>query len=137
MEHSRCTVKIDRIGRSVQSSGGALLGAYGLIYAISSEIIHGSVYGMSYFMSAHNPGDMTVEGFQNGTESQVVTILTAVSHAASGFLSAFWQLHQCRPAIDAERSLLNAFSRLSSVATSPLRLHRRKMELRIGGSVTA
>ncbi|HCE6498016.1 TPA: hypothetical protein NH194_004287 [Pseudomonas aeruginosa] len=97
--------KIDRIGRSVQSSGGALLGAYGLIYAISSEIIHGSVYGMSYFMSAHNPGDMTVEGFQNGTESQVVTILTAVSHAASGFLSAFWQLHQCRPAIDAERSL--------------------------------
>ncbi|APQ14587.1 hypothetical protein BJP27_22890 [Pseudomonas oryzihabitans] len=97
--------KIDRIGRSVQFSGGALLGAYGLIYAVSSEIIHGSVYGMSYFMTAHNAGEMAVDGFQSGTQSQMVTILTAVSHAASGFLYAFWHLHKCQQATDAERSL--------------------------------
>ncbi|MGF6694106.1 hypothetical protein M2318_004190 [Metapseudomonas resinovorans] len=104
--------KIDRIGKVVRFSGGALLGAYGLIYAISSEIIHGSVFGMSYFMSAHNSGEMTVEGFQTGTESQVVTILTAVGHAASGFLAAFAKLHDCQSLIDAERSL---FERIYNV----------------------
>lgn len=97
--------KIDRIGKVVRFSGGALLGAYGLIYAISSEIIHGSVYGMSYFMSAHNSSEITIEEFRAGTEGQVVTILTAVSHAASGFLAAFAQLHNCQTLIDAERSL--------------------------------
>ncbi|CAI8754429.1 EcsC family protein [Pseudomonas brassicacearum] len=107
--------KIDRIGKVVRSAGGALLGAYGLIYAISSEIIHGSVYGMSYFMSAHNPGEMNVEGFLANTESQVVDILSAVSHAASGFLAAFAQISNCQPLIDVERTL---FERLYKAAQS-------------------
>lgn len=59
---------------------------YGLIYAISSEVIHGSVYGMSYFMSAHNPGEMNVEDFLANTESQVVDILSAVSTPPVAFL---------------------------------------------------
>jgi hypothetical protein len=44
--------RIDRVGREVRAAGGALLGAYGMIYAVSSEIIHGSVYGMSYFLTS-------------------------------------------------------------------------------------
>jgi hypothetical protein len=97
--------KINRIGKVDGRSGGALLGAYALVYAVSSEIIHGSVYGMSYFMSAHNPRNESVEAFQAGTEAQVVDILTAVVHATSGFLSAFATVHECKPLADIEREL--------------------------------
>lgn len=95
--------KITRIGKVVGRSGGALLGAYALVYAVSSEIIHGSVYGMSYFMSAHNAGDESEEAFRAGTEAQVVDILTAIIHAASGFLSAFAKVHDCKPLVDVLR----------------------------------
>lgn len=97
--------KINRIGKVVRRSGGSLLGAYALVYAVSSEIIHGSVYGMSYFMSAHSPDEADVKGFLKGTEEQVVDILSAVGHAASGFLAAFAKVHNCQPLIDAERTL--------------------------------
>jgi hypothetical protein len=97
--------KIDRIGKIDQRSGRALLGAYGLVYAVSSEIIHGSVYGMSYFMSAHNQGEESVEAFREGTAAQVADILTAVIHAISGFLSAFSTVHDCKPLTDVEREL--------------------------------
>lgn len=97
--------KINRIGKVVRRSGGALLGAYALVYAVSSEIIHGSVYGMSYFMSAHRHGEVDVEDFRAGTEGQLVDILSAVGHAASGFLSAFAGVHNCQPLIDTERML--------------------------------
>ncbi len=97
--------KISRIGKVVGRSGGALLGAYALVYAVSSEIIHGSVYGMAYFMSAHNGRNESVEDFQAGTAAQVVDILTAVIHAASGFLSAFAKVHSCKALVDVEREL--------------------------------
>ncbi len=97
--------KINCIGKIDGRSGGALLGAYALVYAVSSEIIHGSVYGMSYFMGAHNPGNESIEAFQAGTEAQVVDILTAVVHATSGFLSAFATVHECKSLADTERKL--------------------------------
>lgn len=80
--------RIHKIGRVVRASGGALMGAYGAIYAVSSEVIHGSVYGTSYFFSVHRREE-TVEAFRSATVEQVIDILIAVSHASSGFLSAF------------------------------------------------
>ncbi|MBW8744029.1 MAG: hypothetical protein JF628_06750 [Sphingomonas sp.] len=106
--------KINRIGKVAGRAGGALLGAYALVYAVSSEIIHGSVYGMSYFMSAYNQGDKSVEAFRAGTAAQVIDILTAVSHAASGFLAAFAKVHDCKPLADIEREL---FRRMFKAAT--------------------
>lgn len=103
--------KIHRIGKVAGRSGGALLGAYALVYAVSSEIIHGSVYGMSYFMSAHNGEAKSVDAFRASTRAQVVDILTAVSHANSGFLSAFSTVHHCKPLIDAERELFKRMYR--------------------------
>lgn len=97
--------KINRIGKIDGRSAGALLGAYALVYAVSSEIIHGSVYGMSYFMSAYNVGNESVEAFQAGTKAQVVDILSSVAHAASGFLSAFATVHECKPLAKIERGL--------------------------------
>lgn len=103
--------KINRIGKVVARSGGALLGAYALVYAVSSEIIHGSVYGMSYFMSAHQRGEKDVEVFRSGTEGQMVDILTAIVHAASGFLAAFAKVHNCQPLIETERILFKRMYR--------------------------
>ena len=60
---------------------------------MSSEIIHGSVYGMSYFMSAHGSKEPNTEAFQAGTEEQMVDILSAAGHAASDFISAFAFIH--------------------------------------------
>ncbi|MEI7293463.1 hypothetical protein WCQ02_15035 [Paraburkholderia tropica] len=68
--------RINKIGKVVSASGGALLGAYGGIYAVSSEVIHGSVYGMSYFFSAHRREE-TFEAFRSATVEQVIDILIA------------------------------------------------------------
>jgi hypothetical protein len=103
--------KINRIGKVVPRAGGSLLGAYALVYAVSSEIIHGSVYGMSYFMSAHRRDADNVEDFLAATEGQVVDILSSVGHAASGFLSAFAQTHNHQPLIEAERALFKRMYR--------------------------
>lgn len=107
----KAPAKINHIGKVVARSGGALLGAYGLVFAVSSEIVHGSVYGMSYFMSAHQGGEKDVESFRAGTEAQMIDILTAIVHAASGFLAAFAKVHNCLPLIEAERILFKRMYR--------------------------
>ncbi|OLY75734.1 hypothetical protein AU074_21960 [Pseudomonas sp. ATCC PTA-122608] len=106
--------KINCIGKVVRASGGAFLGAYAGIYSVSSEIIHGSVYGMSYFMSAHRGQELTHEAFQLATEEQMVDLLSAVGHAASGFIAAFANIHQFGPVILEEHDL---FKRLFKCAT--------------------
>lgn len=105
--------RINKIGKVVKASGGALIGAYAGIYAVSSEIVHGSVYGMSYFFSAH-VREQTVEGFKSGTVEQVIDILIAVSHASSGFLSAFANVQKLGPFVLAEHDM---FKRLFRAAT--------------------
>lgn len=106
--------KIDRIGKVVRASGSALLGAYAGIYAVSSEIIHGSVYGTSYFMSVHGGKELTTETFLEGTEEQMVDILSAVGHAASGFIASFANVHKFGPLVLDEHDL---FKRLYKAAT--------------------
>ena len=105
--------RINKVGKVVKASAGALIGAYAGIYAVSSEIIHGSVYGMSYFFSAH-VREQTVEGFKSGTVEQVIDILIAVSHASSGFLSAFANVQELGPFVLAEHDM---FKRLFKAAT--------------------
>lgn len=105
--------RINKIGKVVKASGGALIGAYAGIYAASSEIIHGSVYGMSYFFSAH-VREQTIEGFTAGTIEQVIDILIAVSHASSGFLSAFANVQTLGPFVLAEHDL---FKRMFKATT--------------------
>jgi len=48
--------RIRRVGELAGCKAGSrLLAAYALIYNISSEIIHGSTYGVSYFYGTHSP----------------------------------------------------------------------------------
>lgn len=105
--------RINKIGKIVSASGGALMGAYGGIYAVSSEVIHGSVYGMSYFFSAHR-NEETVEAFRLATVEQVIDILIAVSHASSGFLSAFANAQKLGQLVLAEHDM---FKQLLKVST--------------------
>ena len=105
--------RINKIGNVVRASGATLIGAYGGIYAVSSEIIHGSVYGMSYFFSAHSK-EQTVEAFRAATLEQVIDILIAVSHASSGFLSAFANVQKLGQFVLAEHDM---FKRLFKVST--------------------
>jgi hypothetical protein len=105
--------RITKIGKVVRASGGALIAAYGGIYAVSSEIIHGSVYGMSYFFTVHLK-EQSVEAFKVATLEQLVDILLAVSHASSGFLSAFANVQKLGPFVLAEHEM---FKRLFKVAT--------------------
>ncbi|GLK95775.1 hypothetical protein GCM10008164_35150 [Achromobacter xylosoxidans] len=81
--------RIRLIGEKVGAAGGALLGAYGGVYAISSEIIHGSVFGTAYFYSSGTGDPRSEEGFRQGVLQQRIDILSAVAHAASGFLAAY------------------------------------------------
>lgn len=104
--------RINKIGTVDGRAASTLVGAYGLIYAASSEIIHGSVYGMSYFFSAH-AREPSEEAFQAGTAQQVVDILTAVSHASCGFLFAFASVQQFEPLT---RDVNNRYKRLYKVA---------------------
>lgn len=105
--------RISKIGKVVSASGGALIGAYSGIYAVSSEVIHGSVYGMSYFFSAHRKEE-TVEAFRVATVEQVIEILIAVSHASSGFISAFAVVQKLSHLVLAEHDM---FKRLFKVST--------------------
>lgn len=105
--------RINKIGKVVSASGGALIGAYSGIYAVSSEVIHGSVYGMSYFFSTHRKEE-TVEAFRAATVEQVIDILIAVSHASSGFLSAFANVQKLGQFVLAEHDM---FKRLFKVST--------------------
>lgn len=89
------------------------MAAYGGIYAVSSEVIHGSVYGMSYFFSAHRKEE-TAESFRAATVEQVIDILIAISHASSGFLSAFATVQKLGPFVLAEHEM---FKRLYRVST--------------------
>lgn len=106
--------RIRCVGEVVQTAGGALLGAYGGIYAVSSEIIHGSVFGSAYFYCIKTD-DLTAEKeFKRGVLEQRIDILSAVTHAASGFLAAYGNTQEFEAFVLAEREL---FKRLYRAAT--------------------
>lgn len=106
--------RIRLIGEKVRAAGGALLGAYGGIYAISSEIIHGSVFGTAYFYSSTTRDSRSEEGFRRGVLQQQIDILSAVAHATSGFLAAYAETEKMGPLVFAEHEI---FKRMFHAAT--------------------
>lgn len=106
--------RIRCVGDVVPAAGGALLGAYGGIYAASSEIIHGSVYGTAYFFSAHAGDPKTVDGFKQSVLQQRIDILSAVTHAASGFLAAYGNTQKFGALVLAEHELYKRLYRATT-----------------------
>lgn len=96
-------------------AGYRLLAAYDLIYPLSSEVIHGSPFGVQFFYQAHLPTNPTVEGFRQATGLQVEDILTAVAHAVAGYLATFFRsLNMSAPYV-AEQELFNRLLALEGV----------------------
>jgi hypothetical protein len=106
--------RIRLVGENVQAAGGALMGAYGGIYAISSEIIHGSVFGTAYFYSVGTQNIRNEEGFKRGVLQQRIDILSAVAHAGSGFLAAYAETEKMGPLVLAEHEIFKRIFRASS-----------------------
>jgi len=110
--------RIRRVGEIVGGSAGSrLLAAYGLIYSLSSEVIHGSPFGVSYFYSAHLMHDeSTTEAFLAGTGRPLEEILIAVLHAGCGYLETFFGQHKMVAPLAAVEKI---FKRLLDLSTKP------------------
>lgn len=110
--------RIRRVGELAGGKAGSrLLAAYGLIYSLSSEVIHGSPFGASFFYSAHLNGEHTTEAFITGTVRQMEEILIAVLSAGCGYLAAFFEKQQMQAPLNVEEKL---FARLMALSTKPL-----------------
>lgn len=121
--------RIDRIGRLVgRAAASRLLAAYGILHALSSEVLHGSPYGVSHFYGLEGQAAADMSKFLGHTEDQAEDILIAVLHAAAGYLCAFFSAQAMSSGTRREAEL---FVRLVSVATSdeapghPPRVHSR------------
>jgi Family of unknown function (DUF5677) len=109
--------RIRQVGELVgPRAGSRLLAAYGLIYSLSSEIIHGSPFGASYFYSAHLNGEHTTEAFRAGTVRHLEEIFIAVLHAGCGYLAAFFEQQHMQAPLTAEEKI---FKRLLDLSTKP------------------
>lgn len=91
-----------------------MLAAYALIYGLSSEVIHGSPFGVSFFYTGRLAGAATPEAFQESTIRQLEEILVAVLHAACGYLAAFAEAQALGRLFAAEQRV---FARLLDVST--------------------
>jgi hypothetical protein len=96
-------------------AGYRLLAAYDLIYPLSSEVIHGSPFGVNFFYQAHMPPPPTIEDFRQATGIQIEDILIAVSHAAAGYLAAFFRSMQMSAPYVTEQELFNRLLALEGV----------------------
>lgn len=100
--------RLKRVGELAGvKAGSRLLAAYALVYATSSEIIHGSPYGVSYFYRAHLPLAPTVEDFPKATERQLEDLLCAVCHALAGYLSCSTKVLRLKQMYTVEQGLFN------------------------------
>ena len=109
--------RIRRVGELAgRRAGSRLLAAYGLIYSLSSEIIHGSPFGASYFYSAHLNGEPTTEAFQAATVRHFEEIFIGALHAGCGYLVAFFEQQNMQAPLKAQEKI---FTRLLELSTKP------------------
>lgn len=99
--------------RASRAAGSRLLAAYALIYSLSSEIIHGSVYGVSHFFQVKSSAGTDVAAFQLATKHQIEDIFIAVQHALAGFLSAVFTLQGHHKPMKTEEALFARLLQLS------------------------
>ena len=107
--------RIRRIGELAgKKAGSRLLAAYALTYSLSSEIIHGSPFGVSYFYTGRLKGDDNTDAFRDSTIRQLEEILVAVIHAGCGYLAAFSEIQGMSSLSAAEERI---FNRLLDIST--------------------
>jgi hypothetical protein len=102
-----------------KKAGSRLLASYALVYAVSSEVIHGSPFGINYFYQTHVEG-ASVDHFLKGTGRQLDDILTAVSHAIAGYLSTFFILQKMNAPYRIEQEIFNRLLVLEGIEPQPI-----------------
>jgi hypothetical protein len=102
-----------------KKAGSRMLASYALIYAVSSEVIHGSPFGINYFYQTHLDG-ASEDHFLQGTGRQLDDILTAVSHAIAGYLSTFFALQKMNAPYRTEQEIFNRLLVLEGVDPQPV-----------------
>lgn len=106
--------RIRRVGELAgRKSGARLLAAYGLTYSLSSEVIHGSPFGASFFYSAYLGKEALLDDFMQGTVKQLEEIMIAILHAGCGYLSAFFNIQNMIALSSAEQRLFEKILEVS------------------------
>lgn len=83
-------MRIEKIGQALGAApASGFLGAYALVYADSSEIIHGSLFGIQLFYRGRAKPPENVEEFRSLTAQHLEGILLAVFLALNSYLRAF------------------------------------------------
>lgn len=109
--------RVRRVGELAgRKAGSRLLAAYGLIYSLSSEILHGSPFGASFFYTGHLAGEESTEAFIFGTARHLEEVLIAVLHAHCGYLASFFGMQGMKAPLAVEEKL---FARLLELSTKP------------------
>lgn len=103
-------MRIERIGQTlgvIPASG--FLGAYALVYADGSEIIHGSLFGIQLFYRGLAKPPENVEEFRALTAKHLEGILFAVFLALNSYLRAFCMLQKFKVLDDRLKGLFDGF----------------------------
>ncbi len=83
-------MRIEKIGQALGVGPASnFLGAYSLVYSDSSEIIHGSLFGIHKFYRGDSKPPTNVDEFRALTAGHIEGILFAVFLALNGYLRAY------------------------------------------------
>lgn len=103
-------MRIEKVGQvlgAVPASG--FLGAYALVYADSSEIIHGSLFGIQLFYRGRAKPPENVDEFRSLTAQHLEGILFAIFLALNSYLRAFCTVQKFKSLDDRLRGLFDEF----------------------------
>jgi hypothetical protein len=104
--------RIDAVRHICENSALCLAGATTSVYRHSSEILHGTYFGVVHFWSASGSRATTRTRFNEVWREHLTTILTGVFFAAQGIVVLFDQLFTCEPISVAQRDLNGRMSAL-------------------------
>ena len=103
-------MRIEKIGPVlgvIPASG--FLGAYALVYADGSEIIHGSLFGIQLFYRGRAKPPENVEDFRALTAQHLEGIMFAAFLALNSYLRAFCMLQKFKVLDDHLKQLFERF----------------------------
>lgn len=91
--------------RGFESAEQNFLGAYALIYSVSSDIIHGSPYGFRFFMNHIDKKNMSHSNFLKGAEEQLEWVLMSTTLALCAYISVFSKINNMEAAAQLAKDL--------------------------------
>jgi len=111
-------MRIEKIGQTLGVVPASnFLGAYSLVYSDSSEIIHGSLFGIQKFYRGDAKSPTTVDEFRALTAGHIEGILFAAFLALNGYLSTYCISQEFRVI---EEILRDHFGRFLEVIRAPV-----------------